>query len=175
MPSSPPLPYAGWWSRVGASLLDGLIAFGFMIVPLGAIAVALYVTQDEETADTLVDVISIPFTIAFLLIYFPLTMRRLNEHNGQTWGKQALGIRVVRQDGYPMDASHAIMREVVIKYLLFSVLAACALFIPTVVDYLWPLWDDRNQALHDKMANTFVVRAEFGVVAPPPPPVQWGP
>jgi len=95
MPSSPPLPYAGWWSRVGASLLDGLIDFGFMIVPLGAIAVALYVTQDEDTADSLMDLISIPF----LLIYSP----------------------------------------------------------------------------HDKMANTFVVRAEFGVVAPPPPPVEWGP
>jgi uncharacterized RDD family membrane protein YckC len=168
-------PYAGWWRRVGAALLDGLIGFGFLLVPLGGIAVALYLTLDEGDADTAVDAISIPFTIAFLLIYYPLTMRRQNEHNGQTWGKQACSIRVVRQDGQPFDASHAIMREVVIKYLLFSVLAACLLFIPTLLDYLWPLWDDRNQALHDKMASTFVVRAEFGVVAAPPPPVQWGP
>jgi uncharacterized RDD family membrane protein YckC len=169
-------PYAGWWRRVGAALIDGLIGCGFLVAPLGAAAVVLYLTvEDDDTVDTLLNVVSIPFTIAFLLLYYPLTMRRRNEHNGQTWGKQACSIRVVRKDGQPFDASHAIMREVVVKYLLFSVVAACALFIPTLIDYLWPLWDDRNQALHDKMASTFVVRAEFGVVAAPPPPVQWRP
>ena len=25
--------------------------------------------------------------------------------------------------------------------------------------YLWPLWDDRNQGLHDKVVGTFVVKA----------------
>jgi uncharacterized RDD family membrane protein YckC len=33
-----------------------------------------------------------------------------------------------------------------------------ALFnVPTLLDGLWPLWDERNQALHDKVANTFVI------------------
>jgi uncharacterized RDD family membrane protein YckC len=27
-----------------------------------------------------------------------------------------------------------------------------------LLDYLWPLWDDRNQAIHDKIAGTNVVR-----------------
>jgi uncharacterized RDD family membrane protein YckC len=30
--------------------------------------------------------------------------------------------------------------------------------IPILLSYLWPLWDTRNQTLHDKMANTIVVR-----------------
>jgi uncharacterized RDD family membrane protein YckC len=32
-------------------------------------------------------------------------------------------------------------------------------YIPALLDYLWPLWDKRNQALHDKVVNSIVVRA----------------
>ena len=163
--------YAGWWWRVLASIIDGLISFGFLLaagIPFGVVG---YLTLSEETLNTVIDIASIPYTIAFLLLYYPLTMRREGAHNGQTWGKQACNIRVVRTDGLPMDAATAIMREAVIKYLLFSTLAACALFIPTLLDYLWPLWDDRNQALHDKLANTYVVRG----AAPPPPAPTWEP
>jgi uncharacterized RDD family membrane protein YckC len=27
------------------------------------------------------------------------------------------------------------------------------------LDYLWPLWDTKNQALHDKVVGSIVVRA----------------
>ena len=30
-------------------------------------------------------------------------------------------------------------------------------FIVFLLDYLWPLWDDKRQALHDKVAATQVV------------------
>ena len=30
-------------------------------------------------------------------------------------------------------------------------------FLVFLVDYLWPLWDDKRQALHDKVAQTQVV------------------
>ena len=28
----------------------------------------------------------------------------------------------------------------------------------SLLDYLWPLWDDKKQAIHDKIAKTNVVR-----------------
>ena len=31
--------------------------------------------------------------------------------------------------------------------------------IPVLLDYLWPLWDQKNQALHDKVVSSVVVRA----------------
>ncbi len=31
--------------------------------------------------------------------------------------------------------------------------------ILTLVDYLWPLWDDQNRAIHDMIAETRVVRS----------------
>ena len=30
----------------------------------------------------------------------------------------------------------------------------------TLIDYLWPLWDDKRQALHDKVAKTQVVEGK---------------
>ena len=31
------------------------------------------------------------------------------------------------------------------------------LIFPALVDYLWPLWDKKNQTLHDKLAKTVVI------------------
>jgi uncharacterized RDD family membrane protein YckC len=30
--------------------------------------------------------------------------------------------------------------------------------IPLILDYLWPLWDAKHQAWHDKVAASVVVR-----------------
>jgi hypothetical protein len=36
--------------------------------------------------------------------------------------------------------------------------------VPWVIDMLWPLWDPRNQTLHDKVVNSVVVRKDAGTV-----------
>ncbi|MGZ8726423.1 MAG: hypothetical protein ACXWW1_08145, partial [Aeromicrobium sp.] len=41
------VPYATWWSRVGAYLLDGLIVLGLIIVPL--VAGLIIAFKDAET------------------------------------------------------------------------------------------------------------------------------
>jgi uncharacterized RDD family membrane protein YckC len=69
----------------------------------------------------------------------------------QTPGKMAAGISVRHADRPgPLTLGTAIKRRVV---------ALLALFIPflSLVDGLWPLWDNRLQALHDKVAGTQVV------------------
>ena len=41
-----------------------------------------------------------------------------------------------------------------------AIIFVSALFIlPIVLDYLWPLWDKKNQALHDKVVGSVVVKA----------------
>src|SRR4051794_869991 len=145
---------AGWWSRVGAAILDGLIAIAILIIPVVAIIVVLFLTLDEDTASGIVNIAIYPFWFAWLFLYYPLTMKRVGQHNGQTFGKQIVGIRVVREDGYAFGAGNAIVREVLVKSLLMGL---C--FIVYFLDVLWPLWDDRNQALHDKIVSTLVVRA----------------
>ncbi len=78
--------------------------------------------------------------------------------NGQTPGKQLVGIRVVRDNGDPSGWGYTFLREFVIKGLLGGVLSSITGGVYTVVDHLWPLWDQQRQTLHDKMVNTLVVQ-----------------
>jgi uncharacterized RDD family membrane protein YckC len=150
-----PPPLTGWWSRVGASLLDALIAFGILLVPLGgALVLIVLKVEDEDTAGNLAELVTLLAVLIFELLYFPLTMRRAGANNGQTWGKQVVGIRVLHQDGQPFTAGSAIVREILVKNILMGL---CT--IVQIVNLLWPLWDDINQALHDKVVHTVVVRA----------------
>jgi uncharacterized RDD family membrane protein YckC len=179
----PTVEYASWGLRALALLIDGVVAFGCLFVAALPLSFAGYAFFDSEELETAIDVVSIVYAVGFLLIYFPLTMRRAGEHNGQTLGKQTCGIRVVRADGQPVDARLAIQREVLLKYLVFWVISVFLLLIPAIVNYLRPLWDEHNQALHDRLAGTFVVKDtpietySSGWEPPVPPspsgPVQW--
>ena len=85
-------------------------------------------------------------------------MGREDNWNGQTIGRRACGIRAIREDGQPWNFGTALLREFVIKYLLFGVIGGF-LFFGWLVDVLWPLWDERKQALHDKVIGSYVVKA----------------
>jgi len=76
---------------------------------------------------------------------------------GQTFGKRAMGIRVVRQsNGAPLGYGLAIGRNVarLVDGFIFGLGA------------LWAIWDPRHQTWHDKIAGTLVVRSS---IYPPPP------
>ena len=45
-----------------------------------------------------------------------------------------------------------------VKELLIGFVGAIAFSIPFFLDYLWPLWDDANRALHDMIVHTHVVQ-----------------
>nr|AIA12563.1 RDD family [uncultured bacterium] len=96
--------------------------------------------------------------LAAIFLYAPLLMAREGGGNGQTWGKQIVGISAVRDVGQPFDFGNAFLREFVIKGLLFGTVGGWFFGIPTLLDYLWPLWDDENRCLHDMVAKTHVVR-----------------
>ncbi len=94
--------------------------------------------------------------LVFLLLLYML-MNRTGEHNGQTWGKQALGIRVVREDQQPVSFWFAFFREALVKNLLFGYVGGY-IIIPLILNYIWPLWDKKNQAIHDKLVRSLVVK-----------------
>jgi uncharacterized RDD family membrane protein YckC len=77
--------------------------------------------------------------------------------NGQSLGMQAVGILVRREDGKPVDAQTVAMRQLLMQGVVFGRLAF--LVIPYLLNYLRPLWDGENLALHDMVDKTRVVRA----------------
>ena len=159
---------SGWWRRVGAVLLDGLVLLIPLIV-IGLLTRSYTTTTDPNTGirTTHISVLTSVLDTVLWGAYVVFFLARAGAHNGQTLGKQGAGIAVLRNDGRPMDYSTAALREIVCKggpSLVGSALVAAGsalglifLLVP-LVDYLWPLWDTENRALHDHVAKTHVVR-----------------
>ncbi|QCR18199.1 RDD family protein [Agrococcus sp. SGAir0287] len=82
---------------------------------------------------------------------------------GRTIGKRMLGIRVRLREREGLPMWRAALSRWLVHYglptLLSGVpgLAFLGAAFP-IVDGLWPLWDPRRQAIHDKLAKTAVVR-----------------
>jgi uncharacterized RDD family membrane protein YckC len=156
-PQQPPGELSAWWPRVGATILDNLL---MLVAGVVLFLPVWLVTGDPESGAA-----AWLFAWLFLvligqgLIYAPLLMRREGKRNGQTLGKQAVGIRVIRADGRPMDYGTSALREWVIKTVVAQVAGAFSFGLAGVLDGLWPLWDGRNQSIHDKIASTLVLRA----------------
>ncbi len=73
----------------------------------------------------------------------------LTQQDGQTPGKRLMHIRVIKVTGEPLQAT-----DVLVRYIGY--------YIDTVVfmlGWIWALFDRDNQAWHDKLAGTYVVRA----------------
>jgi uncharacterized RDD family membrane protein YckC len=66
---------------------------------------------------------------------------------------------VVRAGGGPMTFGFAMLREVAVKALLFGIVSSMTFGLATLLDVLWPLWDEENRALHDLIVDTRVVLA----------------
>ncbi|HST16720.1 MAG TPA: RDD family protein [Gaiellaceae bacterium] len=131
---------AGWWSRVAAFLIDWLV----LIVAIVLIEAIARVVQST----VVIVVLFVGWAFAALIgywVYFE------GSASGQTPGKHALGIRVRGVGGGRASYGQALGRNLLRDLM--------AIFWPVgIANYLWPLWDRKNQCLHDKAASTIVVR-----------------
>ncbi|MDA8062397.1 MAG: RDD family protein [Actinomycetota bacterium] len=140
-------PLGGWWYRVGATLIDGivLIVFEVLVAAIlgGGVIATTHSTAGAVGAARLVDLVGALLYQGLLLSY-----------RGQTVGMMAVGTRIVdARSGGRIGVGRGVLRAVVEG--LFVIL----FFLPWVIDVLWPLWDGRNQTLHDKIVGTLVLRA----------------
>ena len=138
-PGGPSGPRAGFWQRVAAVLLDGIIVgiVGFVLVIIGAVA----------DSGALLAIGYLIWIVGFAVyeIYFH------GSPSGQTIGKRALGIRVVDfATGGPIGYGRSTIRW----------LGRIVSGIFCYLGFLWMLWDKEKQTWHDKMANDVVVPTE---------------
>jgi uncharacterized RDD family membrane protein YckC len=153
---------SGCWRRAGAHVIDAIVICAIALVLLVAItapfSIGFFVDDTVGVAAIIVGVLFACLCIfAAALVYAPAMMARTD---GRTLGRMVTGIRVVRASGEPMTFGVAFVREVLVKWFLFAaVLGSVTLGLAGVVDYLWPLWDEENRALHDYVVNTRTVLA----------------
>jgi uncharacterized RDD family membrane protein YckC len=161
-----PADLAEYPTRAMAAIMDAVVVAALQLT-LGAIVFVIAVlagdTAHEAGKVVRDNALFIGIPVGFL--YAPLLMARGADRNGQTLGKQAMGIRVVRERLAPMDVPVGLLREALGKQILGVLTAGIYL----LVDFLWPLFDSERQALHDKIAQTWVVRAEVSAPAEPAP------
>jgi uncharacterized RDD family membrane protein YckC len=150
---------SGWWRRAGALVVDGLI-FGIgatiLVVAITApFSVGFFAGDEAGIVSVIVGLLLAVVCAAIVaLLYAPALMARTN---GKTLGRMATGIRVVRADGQPITFGFAMLREVAVKALLFGIAGSFTFGLAQLIDYLWPLWDEENRALHDFVVNTRTV------------------
>jgi uncharacterized RDD family membrane protein YckC len=149
-------PLASWGSRAVAQVIDWVV----LLAPAVILFVLIVAGLDDPSWWEVVGAIVLYVIVmgAVLLLYAPLLMMRTGAHNGQTLGKQLIGITVVRDNGQQMGFGWSAYREVVLKGLAVGIASSIIPFIPWFLDNFWPLWDDQNRALHDMAAQTHVVR-----------------
>lgn len=153
----PPRPFASWFARVGAYLLDALMVFLIVVIPVG-IGIVLIVTgidteplTDEVTDITGAGVAGIVLTVLGGLVglVFAIWNRGIRQgRRGQSLGKQMLSIEVISAEtGQYLGTGSGLLR-LLLDYILGN---ACFL------NYLWPLWDDKKQTWHDMIVKSVVV------------------
>lgn len=151
------LEYASWISRVGAALIDWLVLFAGTLVLMMVFTLLL---SSGLGANGVLAGLMITWLLILIvqMAYAPTLMARGMPYNGQTLGKQLLGLRVCRTDGRPMWFWFGVLRNVVVAGLLFGFVGSLFFGIPLILDLLWPLWDSKRRCLHDIVVSTVVTR-----------------
>ena len=134
------LEYAGFWIRLGASVIDSLILLSI----LAAIYYPFFkfIAPGMPPVRCIMIFISLSWfiKIAYLVIFWVW--------RGQTPGKMLTGIKIIRTDSSPITWRYAFLRY--LGYIT-STITLC-------IGFIWIAFDDRKQGLHDKIADTYVVK-----------------
>ena len=136
---------AGWFRRVGATLVDWL-----------ALIVALLIIN--VFADYFISVAIFAAVVAYYFVHYIATDR------GQTLGCVAAGTQVrAARSGGRVSISQSVVRfagsvaPLLVTMIVIVPLLQYVLWVYLIVDWLFPLWDSQSQTLHDKWAGTVVV------------------
>jgi uncharacterized RDD family membrane protein YckC len=158
-----------WGKRFAARLLDVIFVF-IATLPLTGYFLyrsyqALSDQMDNGTYDAFApsaevvtwEMVAIGIFVVAGLAYETICLRRW----GATPGKRTLDIRVRSWDHDGKPAWTTVVRRVGLLYGLAVVillpLVGILALLACVLNCLWPLWDKRRQALHDKAAGTVVI------------------
>jgi len=138
------LEYVGFWPRVGASLIDTLLA----VVVLGPLFWFAFGNTDAWPTN---------FVYAAVVIAFWL-------YKQATPGKMVISARVVdAQTGGKISGGQAVGR-----YLAYIVST-----VPLCLGFIWVAFDSKKQGWHDKLAGTVVVRLKTPQPLDNPEPVAF--
>jgi len=143
------LIYAGFWRRVGAYLLDGVLLC-FVTYPLLLMTYGLTYLEDPNAYwGPMQPLISYVLPAVLVLSFWLM--------KSKTPGKMAVAATIV--DAH--TGAKPSTKQFVIRYVSYIVSA-----LPLCLGFLWIVFDSRKQGWHDKLAGTVVVQRKAGSSEP---------
>ncbi len=159
------LEYAGFWIRFAAGIIDLAIILSliysissitlriFSDIPSIAAFSGIYYGQgigaiagsSEQVEPGRRDFLIIAATAVLIAMFYIIGMW---VWQGQTLGKMVTGIKVIRTDSSPLMLPHAVAR-------FLGLLLSIAML---GIGLIWIAFDSRKQGIHDKIADTYVVK-----------------
>jgi len=171
------VPLSGWWKRVLAQIIDriiiSIVALPLTFVPIGRVAgilrdffqkVADAAQAGTSTMPTLPaadlngPLMQISLTVVAVFVIYEVAFLT---RTGATIGKRVVGISVRLRDQPGPPPLTAVLKRTAVKQgggvvsAFPSIGLVGTLF--GLIDVLWPLWDAKKQAIHDKVGATNVV------------------
>lgn len=136
--------YAGFWIRVVASFIDGVIMQIVRLIVLVPAGIEAYRFTPRRTPLTGAEIAATGILYAIQIAYYVY----FNSQKGATPGKMALGLKIVRSNGEPISVGLAFGRYFA---QILDALILC-------IGFMMAGWDDQKRTLHDRICDTRVVR-----------------
>lgn len=124
----------GFWRRLGANLLDGLI----IGIPLALLS---YLISPADENDWFTNALSAVYSLLLPVLWF-----------GYTVGKKLLDIRIVKMDGSQVGIGTMLLRVFVGMYLVYGI----TLGIGAIVSAIMVAAREDKRSIHDLIAGTYV-------------------
>ncbi len=146
--------FAGFWIRVVAKIIDALVAMVVMILVIGTAAGILYalgvnITPPEANAAPEAGFIALIALYYLVALGFPILYDWyfISKH-GATWGKMALGLKVVNEDGSKVSNAKAVGRA--FAYMING--------FTCMIGVIMVGFDEQKRGLHDHICTTRVIK-----------------
>jgi uncharacterized RDD family membrane protein YckC len=156
------VPYAGWGTRLGGYLIDAVIFIPVLLVlylvfrHTHTLDVHLMTRRNGNTTRRTLSLLSPLLTAVVFVVYATVLY---GGARGQTVGMMAVGVRVVRDGTHDvLGYGRAFCRALAEQFLRILGTVTIILGVIWLLDMLFPLWDKKNQTLHDKVVKTVVIR-----------------
>ena len=155
------LESATWWTRGKAAIIDALLFFGAMLVPVLLVVVAVVMAWDEAADEFSFTGGSVGLLVVGIIsgvgvfVWGGWLFGYRQGVTGSTPGKRRLKIRLVDVDSGEAPGGAKGVGRCLVPALVGGIQGVGNIL--QLIDILWPLWDSRNQRLIDKVFRTRVV------------------
>ena len=148
-PTTSPDFFKGFWIRLVASLIDGIILMCFV---LGFSFFFFIIFSSTFDNDAGLLAIGLAFILALIFTLFYKPLMEASEYQG-TFGKYFLGMKIVNKDGQKIDSGTSLIRTLVfLAQFMIPWLNLITVWLFLLIGYM-----DYKQGLHDMAAKTYVV------------------